>query len=371
MNFSKLEQYFDALPMRGIPACELVVTHKGKEVFHKTAGEVDPARDIYYVCSISKITTCVAAMRLYEEGKLGLDDPVYKYLPAYKNMKVLQKDGSVAPAQNTMTVRHIFTMTGGLDYNLFSDPVNQLLEKNPHASTVDIASAFAERPLLFEPGTHFRYSLCHDVLAAVVEVASGKRFADYVKEIILDPLGMCDTDFHLTEKLLPRMARQYKYVHGLFESREVTPYNKYIPTDMYDSGGAGLCTTVNDQVKLMKVLAHRGLAENGYRLLKEETIAMMQTDQLSDSAKEDFSPNARWGYSFGLCGRVHMRPEISLALSPAGEFGWDGATGPYALIDAKNDISIFYCMHIYGCAYAYRSIHPMLRDLAYQGIFED
>ena len=194
MNFEKLDRFLDSMPERGLPACSMLVTWKGKPIYTRNIGFSDleknhPAteNDLYWVCSISKVTTCVAAMQLVEQGKLGLDDPVANYLPAFKNIYIKDDNNakSLSPAKTAMTVKHLFTMTGGLDYKLSHPSIVEACE-NKKASTREVVDAMAKIPLHFEPGTHFRYSLCHDVLAAVVEVVSEMRFGDYVKKYILD-----------------------------------------------------------------------------------------------------------------------------------------------------------------------------------------
>ena len=167
MNTESHDRYLDEMPRRGIPTCALYITLHGETVYQKVVGRDTPDRNIDLVCSISKITTCVAAMRLLEEGKLGLDEPVSKYLPAYAHLTVKQKDGTVTPAQNVMTIRHLFTMTGGLNYNLRTEPILDGISRS--AGTIELVNAFVKSPLDFEPGTKFQYSLCHDVLAAVIK----------------------------------------------------------------------------------------------------------------------------------------------------------------------------------------------------------
>ncbi|MBE6553873.1 MAG: beta-lactamase family protein, partial [Ruminococcaceae bacterium] len=142
MNFSKLDQYLAKLPACGIPGCALAISYKGKIVYRGNAGYADfdlthrvSYDDIYYVFSISKITTCVAAMRLVEQGVIGLDDPVSKYLPAYTYLNVKNAKGKPEPAQTVMTVRHLFSMTGGLNYDLAAQPLMRE-KQNPHAGTV-------------------------------------------------------------------------------------------------------------------------------------------------------------------------------------------------------------------------------------------
>lgn len=365
MTVKELNEFMDEMPERGIPECDLAVTKNGRLVYYKTVGREDLDRNVSYVCSISKITTCIAALRLIEEGKLCLDDPVSKYLPAYGRLTVKQKDGTVRPAKSVMTVRHLFTMTGGLNYSLTNPPIIRACS-DPAAGTVEVVNSFVESPLDFEPGARFQYSLCHDVLAAVVEVISGKRFSEYVRDNIFAPLGMEDSGYHVTDEIMPRMTRQYTYINGVHKSREIEPGNKYILTPDYDSGGAGVYTTTLDQLKLLTAMALGGTAENGYRLLGEETVKECERGQLSDEQILSFWPGRLYGYNWGLCGRVHTRPVISGSLSPVGEFGWDGATGPYALIDRKNALAFYFGTHVYGCTYIYNQLHGTIRNNVYK-----
>ena len=374
MNFEKIDQYLDTLPQCGIPACSLIVTHKGKEVYSHSAGFADlegnrPAdvNDLYWVCSITKVTTCVAAMQLVERGVIGLDDPVCKYLPAFAELYVRSADKSktVTRAANVMTVGHLFTMTGGLGYALNDEPIANACADR-HATTVEVVSAMAKVPLFFEPGTRFRYSLCHDVLAAVVEVASGMRFADYVKANILDPLGMKDTGYHLPAGMADRMTTMYQYRQGLYYSEPIPCANKYCLTDNYDSGGAGLYTSPADQIRLLTALANGGTAPDGSLILRPETIVSMGVNRLPDSARPDFMPTRLYGYGWGLCGRAHMDATVSSSLSSVGEFGWDGATGSFALVDPARQVAIYLGVHVFGCQYIYHDAHPRLRDMVYE-----
>ena len=370
--YAKIDAMLQTLSHCGIPACDFIVTHKGKQIYRGSAGFSDvegtcpvSSEDLYYMYSVSKVTTCVAAMRLVEEGRLGLDDPVYKYLPAYRHLTVKGKNTTV-PAQNTLTVRHLFTMMGGLNYNHNAEPILRA-KKDTNADTLSIVNSFAECPLDFEPGTRYQYSLCHDVLAAVVEVVSGMRFADYVKKIVFDPLGMCNTGYHLPESLKPRLSAMYTYINGLFQAKPCeNPHNELIFNDCYDSGGAGLYSSADDQIRLMTVLANGGKTDDGYTLLKPQTISLMQVGELPDFAKSQFGPYRLFGYSWGLCGRVHVDPVVSHSRSGVGEFGWDGAAGSFALVDPSKQVSMFFATHVLGCLYAYYMVFPTLRDLAYE-----
>lgn len=369
MNTRKLDKFMDDMPLRGIPQADLTVAFDGKIVYRKYVGQDDPNRDICLVCSVSKVTTCVAALRLVEEGRLGLDDPVSKYLPAFEKLTVKQQGGDPVPAQNVMTVRHLFTMTAGLNYNLSTPPMTTVMEKNPHAGTVEVVNAIAASPLEYEPGTRYSYSLAHDVLAAVVEVVSGERFADYVQKNILTPLGMRDSGYHVPEELRPRIQQQYQWISGNGHCEKIETRNRYILTDMYDSGGAGLYTTSADQMKLLIALANGGTSPEGYRVLNPETVQLCEKNQLSDDVWRTFFGYRLYGYGWGLCGRVHVNPAMSLSRSSVGEFGWDGATGPYALVDRKKGLALYFGVHVYGCNPAYHHLHPYIRNLAYEAVF--
>ncbi|MBR2018886.1 MAG: beta-lactamase family protein [Clostridia bacterium] len=377
MNFSKVDDYLEQLPNYGFPACELAVTHKGSLVYRRAVGFADIEKtrptsenDLYYVFSVTKTTTCICAMRLVEEGKLGLDDPVSKYLPTYAYLTVKNpKGGAPTPAKETLTVRHLFTMTGGLNYDLNAAPIIRACQ-DPNATTLDIVNSFAETPLDFEPGTRYQYSLCHDVLAAVVEVVSGMRFADYVQRYMLDPLGMKNTGFHLPEELRPRLSQLYRFVHGAMKAEPMEIRNSFIFNDHYDSGGAGFYSCTTDQIRLMTVMANGGKTEDGYSLLRPETIRMMMVGQLSDAQHISFCPTHRYGYSYGLGGRVHVDPILSRSRAAVGEFGWGGAAGAFNLIDPEKQVALYFATHVKGAQFVYHMVHPTLRDLTYEAIEE-
>lgn len=377
MNFQKLKNLMDSLPDRGFPASDISVALNGKEVFRASSGYADAKKtrpvtpnDLYWVFSISKIATCIAAMRLVEEGKIDLNTPVSRYLPAYGELNVKHSDGSIHPAQNEMTVLHLFTMTGGLDYDANKGTLKDFRATHPHMTTREFVDELAKQPLNFEPGTHFAYSLCHDVLAAVVEAAAGMRFADYMQQYIFSPLGMHDTHYHLPEEKRERLSAVYRYYHGLHRAEHMPDYRQpdYRYSDCYDSGGAGLVTSVDDYMKLLSALACGGTSSDGYRILKPETVAMLGKGYLNDEIRKEFMPTRLYGYSWGLCGRAHVDPHVSDSRSAVGEFGWDGAAASYGLVDPVNRVSLFFATEVLGCNYAYHYIHPLLRDLAYEGL---
>ena len=221
MDFSKLDLFMEQMTARGIPACELSVTRDGECVYRKCVGYSDVAgtkptcnRDIYYIYSATKVLTCISALRLIEEGKLSLDDPVSKYIPEFADAKVKRKDGSITPAEKIMTVEHLFLMTGGMTYERNQEKIDAA----PDKSTVGLAREMAKEPLVFEPGTHYKYSLCHDMLGAVVAVVSGKGLWEYMNEIMFAPLGITDIGFFPTDEQRSRISALYRYRNGIGKS---------------------------------------------------------------------------------------------------------------------------------------------------------
>lgn len=371
MDFSMLDAFIGEMPARGIPACEIAVTKDGETVYRKCVGYFDAAgttpvtkNDLYWIYSATKVITCIAAMRLVEAGKLRLDDPVSKYIPAYESLTVRQKDGTVVPARNTMTVEHLFTMTSGMGYERNTPSILGASDR----STFGLVSAMAEDPLWFEPGTHYRYSFSHDVLAAVIEVVSKKRFSEYLASEIFTPLGIRDMGFHPSAEQIPRFSAMYHYKAGVGRSYEKPIENVYQLSDCYESGGAGLFASVDEYIKIISAIACAGTTENGYTLLCPETVRLMRENRLSDDALNDFVVGKYYGYGWGLCGRTHISPVRSLSLSPIGEFGWSGAAGAFVMMDPHNRIAVFYAQHIMGCGYVYQVAHPMIRNLVYEAL---
>ena len=374
MDFSNLTNYLENIDHNFIPDCEIVV-YKDHQCLYKNTfskpnyNPEESQKDMYYLFSATKVITATATLRLVEEGKLDLDDPVCKFLPEFADLYV--KNGSdILPAKNALTIRHLFSMQGGFTYNFFAPSIQEAIKKYGSLGTTrEIVSSFTTVPLIFEPGENFCYSLCHDILAAVVEVVVGKRFSEYINEVIFTPLGMKDSTFRSSDEVMNRMKQQFR----------VDPVTKiavpqkaecaYDFTQNYDSGGAGIISTLNDYSKFVDALAC-GESENGYRLLKPETVELMKTNQLTENSLKTFRTAVQQGqgYGYGLGVRTMMEPELDSSLSPVGEFGWDGAAGAYCLIDTEKHLSVFYAQHVLNCKYVYVDVHKAIRNLVYKAL---
>lgn len=335
--FSHVKSYLDEFERLGIPGMDISVWYKGKEVFRETRGVSDEngtpmsGKEKFNIYSCSKVITCVAALLLVEEGKLCLDDEIALYLPAFANMYVKQ-GGTLVKAEKRITVRHLFTMTAGLNYDCGNEAIKRgRKETDGKSPTVEMMKYIAQIPLDFEPGTTFQYSLCHDVLAAVVEIVSGKRFGQFVKERIFDPLEMFHTTFLLPDEELSSICAQYRFVDNEFHNvgRRIQTYKL---GSEYESGGAGAISTVEDYIRFLEAL------RTG-RLLKEDTLALMRTNHLNDNQRSTFWP-APDGYSYGLGVRVPCTG------FPRTDFGWGGAAGASLAIDPEHEISFYYAQHV-------------------------
>jgi len=357
---------------KGVPGCAVKVTLDQKEVFAYTSGESDYEKsipvsenDIYHIYSCSKPFTCTAAMQLVESGDISLDDPVSKYLPAFENVFIMKDQKKCAP-ERTMTVRHLFMMSGGLDYDLNAKPICDLINNDPEASTMDIINTLPLSPLKFEPGERFLYSLCHDVLGAVVESATKMKLSEYMEKNIFAPLGITDTCFKLSGEKEKRLSAQYIYTDG----KGLSPLsgNNYRLAVNYESGGAGLCSTVKDLSLFADAMTNGGVGISGNCILRSETIDLMRTEQLSKHLVDpSFSCAVGPGYGYGLGVRT-MMDRSEGQRSAVGEFGWDGAAGSFILMDPENRVSIAYTMHVRSWPLMLGSGHGPLRDVIYEGL---
>ena len=375
MDFTELTAYLDSIPALGVPGCDMAIYQDHKQLYRHSAGFRDADKtqlvkpdDTYWLFSCTKLFTTCAAMQLIEQGKMNLDDPVSDYLPAYAHLTV--KDGNkLRPAKRVMTIRHLMSMQSGLNYNLEAPSILAVLkETNRLATTRQIVDALAKEPLEFDPGADFLYSLSHDVLAAVIEVVSGKKFSVYLKENIYAPLGLNTLSFTLTDELRTRQAVQVMHhPDDTFTPMDAND-NWFHFTPNYESGGAGLIGDVRNLIIFLDAIACGGESADGKHILSPEMIQLWSANQLGPKSRASFDAWNRKGYSYGLGVRTRITAEPMGGRGQLGEFGWDGAACSYAVIDPVNHLSAFFAMHVRSFGYAYDVIHPTIRDLLYKGM---
>lgn len=391
MNFEKLKNFMDGMAAEKTPGNAVSVYKDGREVFRYACGVADlktqkplQGSEHYMIYSCSKVATVTAALQLFEQGQFLLSDPLYEYIPEFKEMYVKDKNGVLKRAEHDITIGDLFSMTAGFTYNMASQGFARAGEiTNGRYDTVETIKCVAQDPLAFEPGTHWGYSIGHDVLAALVSVLSGKKFRDYMQQNIFEPLGMTKTVYHPTKEILDNMATQYQFVSGgtaaqnvedIVEAQkhgnskegyfeEIGAVNNLIPGEEYDSGGAGIITTVDDYIKFISALANDGVGATGEKILSSHTIELMRTNRLTPEQMKDFNWKQLAGYGYGLGVRTHMNKAVSGVSCSLGEFGWGGAAGATAIIDPEQRLAVFYAQHTLNPREEY--YQPRLKNVVY------
>ncbi len=381
MNFDKLRDFLDFyLPMLGVPGSDTVIYKDHEPVFRHQSGYDNlrfgtPVRDnaLYNIYSCTKVATCVAAMQLVERGEILIDDPLYAYFPEFKDMQVRIKDGDgehLADARNPIRIKHLFSMTSGLDYNRDRPAIKRVIEETGgRAPTLDIVRALAEEPLCFEPGTGYKYSFSHDVLGGVVELVSGMKLGDYMKENIFDPLGMIRTSFDRSEERLSCLATQYSYDSATRSPVEMGSDNPYVFGTEYESGGAGLISSVDDYILLADALTHMGKGRNGERILSSFGVELLRSPVVPpEHFNSHFKGVQHRGFTYAYGVRVNVDPASVGNLAPKGIFGWDGAKLSILSADPANRIAIFHAEHMGGL---HSVVMPRFFNAVYACLDED
>jgi CubicO group peptidase (beta-lactamase class C family) len=319
----------------GIPGFDLIVYHNGQCALRHLGGYADREKQIpmqgkekFYIYSCSKLLTCVAAMQLWEQGKFSLEDKISDTIPEYANVMV-QTENGLEKAKNPILIRHLFQMTAGMTYERDTPALREYYEACGHrCPTVETVRQFAKTPLAFHPGEGWKYSLCHDVLAALVEILSGEKFEDYVKAHIFDPLGMVHSTFLHPVEDWEGFAQQYNYDAATEEYRPWQEHAFRLGSE-YVSGGASCVSTVEDYIKFLEAL-------RSGKLLKPETLDLLTTPQVTEAQY----PNPLYSYGLGM--------RCPKAGSPMTDFGWGGHAGAYLTMDRKYNFSFFYVQHAVG-----------------------
>lgn len=384
MNFENLTKFLDnTLPMVGVPGSDTVIYVDHEEVYRHQSGFDNiqfrtPVRDnaLYLMYSISKVSTCVGATQLIEKGEIQVNEPLYAYLPEFRHMavKVKKENGEydLVEAKNPITLRHLLTMTAGLSYNLNYPSILKVREEtNGRCPTMDIVRALASEPLDFEPGSHYQYSLCLDVIGGLIEEVSGMKFGEYMKENVFEPLGMTETGYAFTEDKMARLATLYNVDKQKDTISEMDPYKiPYRLGTEYESGGAGLISSVHDQILLADALANYGRGKNGYQVLTKSGVDLMRSNQLNENQLHDFWKigNHMYGYGYGFGVRTQLNPAIEGSLTPVGEFGWDGAKLSFLTAIPERKIAVFHAEHV-GAFHSF--VEPRLMNIIISSLERD
>ncbi|MDO4187404.1 MAG: serine hydrolase domain-containing protein [Lachnospiraceae bacterium] len=345
-----------------VAGASCLVLKSGEELGYYEAGLRDVERKlpitrdtIFRMFSMSKPITSIAVMQLMENGLIDLGDPVSQYLPGFKNQRCY-KDGKITSVTEEMTIKNLLDMTSGLCYpgenndteKITSDFVNEAgkkLHTPDEMTTYDLMNELGKIPLAFEPGEKWNYSFSADVLGAIVEVASGMKYSEYLRKNIFEPLEMFDTDFYVPADKQERLARAYD-TDGV-EFKEFTGENLLIQSRMeerpkFESGGAGLSSTIDDYSKICTMLLNNG-EYKGKRILHPETIRFMTMGSLNERQRSCIGNwNYLNGYTYGNLLRVLKYPGEAVSIGVQGEYGWDGWLGVYVSNIPEYDMTILY-----------------------------
>jgi CubicO group peptidase (beta-lactamase class C family) len=344
-----------------IPGAIMMIQRNGKTVYFSSFGVRDPGTkasmtpdSIFRIYSMSKPITTVAAMMLVEEGKLQLDEPLSKYIPAFANVKVgLEKKGEdgatgldMVAAKRPITIQDLMRHTSGLTYGFFGEGVVKKAYVDAHVTAGDFDNAeFAERiaklPLVYQPGTTWDYSHSTDILGRVIEVVSGKSLYQFEKERLLDPLGMKDTGFYVSDQARqPRLAEPF-------------PDDRKIGTDSemgdprvakkWESGGGGMVSTIGDYARFTQMLLNGGVLD-GKRYLSPKTVAYMGSNHVGPASS--VTPGPYYlpgpGFGFGLGFAVRTEAGVSPIEGSVGEMNWSGAGGTTFWVDRSENMFVVF-----------------------------
>jgi CubicO group peptidase (beta-lactamase class C family) len=364
-----------------------LVARRGHVAWFKAQGMADreagkPMRPdtMFRICSMTKPITSAAVMMLYEEGHFLLDDPVSKYLPEFKNPKVLVKPASGAPytipATREITIRDLLRHTSGITYHWNEDLGPMYRDAKvasgllPYDGTIeDSTKRLAGLPLLFNPGEKFEYSLGVDVLGRLVEVLSGTPLDEFFRTRIFEPLGMKDTYFYPPDGKLERLATAYTYYDekGLnrFPDTPITEsaftysadYPARGPKKLF-SGGAGLVSTAADYARFCQMMLDGGKV-GSTRLLSRKSVELMTQDQLGK-----ISPDQGFGLGFGVNG---VKAPLSELGSP-GEYNWGGFFYTAFSIDPKEQMIVIFMGQLHPAGDL--TLDRQVNELAYQAIID-
>lgn len=338
-----------------VPGLVALVARNGKIVYHKAFGLADNTTgrelekdDIFRIASQTKAITATAVMMLWEEGRFKLDDPISKFIPEFKNPRVLEnysytsKTYTTIPAKREITIRHLLTHSSGIGYGMIeSDERMKLIFKEAGmvdawttepAVLADNIKKLAQLPLHFHPGDQYKYAEGLDVLGYLVEILSGQSFAAFLETRLFEPLGMRDTCFYLREGDAKRLVTVQKPENG--------KWVKYTGTEYYDAdypikgaktyygGGGGLSSTARDYATFLQMYLNGGEL-NGIRILSRKTIETVNAFQVA------LSDTAHYGLVFGV---LNEKAVSEGGLGSEGTFNWGGYFNSQYFADPKENI---------------------------------
>jgi CubicO group peptidase (beta-lactamase class C family) len=375
---------------RKLPGMTTMVLRRGKLVHFNVYGMADIKREtrlapdtIFRFYSMTKPLTSAAIMMLYEEGHFQLDDPITRYLPCFKDMRVavggMRGKLETVPAERDITFRDLLTHTSGLTYGFMeATPVDgQYRDRGVDFQTSDktlaeVVEIAADIPLIAQPGAEWNYSIAADVLGHLVAVISGKPFEQFLRERVTGPLGMVDTDFHVPADKISRFAANYTCTaDGRLLLIDDPQKSIFGTRRKICSGGGGLVSTAIDYMRFCRMMLNKGELDR-VRLLGRKTVSLMTSNHLrgdmAEMGQPRFSESSFHGIGFGLGFSVMLDPANAQILGTPGEYAWGGAASTAFWIDPAEDMAVIMLTQLVPS-----STYPIrreLRVLTYQAIVD-
>lgn len=373
---STLQSFIDSGRIAGVSA---LIFEKNQEVYFKAFGMADREKSVpmdrntlVRIFSMTKPVTGVALMQLYEKGDFNLDDPLSKYMPEFGSVKVfagVDKKGKMileAP-HRPVTVRDITRHTAGFaapNHEVLGELVKKADAGNKENTLAQMVTKLATTPLAFQPGEQWSYGISVDVQARLVEILSGKPFDQYLKENILDPLGMSQTRY--VPEDMSKLAAVYRRTQdgdslNRIPDEEANLFNgKEWPMK---PGGYGLTSSADDYMTFARMLVNGGTL-NGKTILKEETVKLMATNQLADSVTERMwlPSKGRVGFGIDFAVRTEKAASADEKQGAVGEFFWDGAASTLFWVDPENQLTAVLFVQIFPFD---NDVHKKFRDAVY------
>ena len=352
-----------SLDNQDIAGANLLVLKRGEEIFYYEDGFADIEankpilRDsIFRLYSMTKPVTAAAAMILVERGEIDLNEPVSQFLDGFKHQMV-EKNGKLITVDRVVTLHDLLSMTSGLVYGgddhagqgtaaVFEEIDRKLLGDSP-LSTIEAMNKLGKVPLAFQPGSSWQYGTSSDVLGAVIEVVSGEKFGEFLRKELFDPLQMNDTGFWLPEEKRSRLVKTYTNSRErgleLYTGNHLGIIHHMNRNPAFESGGAGLVSTVDDYAKFAKMLMNQGTLEEA-QLLRPKTVSFLTSATLNIEQQKGFDLWGQLGYSYGNFMRVLTDPSQSASIGSLGEYGWDGWLGCYFINCPKDELTFLFMM---------------------------
>lgn len=360
-----------------------LVWQDGQERYFGAAGMADReggrpmSRDtLVQIYSMTKPVTGVALMQLWEQGKFALDDPLWRYLPAFADVKVIDGRGGLRPPSRPILIRDIMRHTAGFSYGMRDTAADAAFRSADPLNLTNDLSEFGRRlagvPLMFDPGDQWSYSAAVDVQALLVERLSAQPFEAYVKAHILDPLGMKETNWTQPEPAFARLAATYnRGPDGRLARQDDTETRllNFDPARRLTMGGAGLVASIDDYARFSRMLLAGGVLD-GARILAPSTVRLMATDQLDPRVTERWWLPGKGSVGFGLDFAVRNSPPSSPDENrgAVGEFFWDGRDSTLFWVDPANHLTaVFFVQTFPFDGTLHRDLRAAVYGPAYQG----